>query len=525
VDPAQTGGGGTREVAMRMKWLTMTGVLAGAACISNVALADQSAELYTTQAYRYGRFEARIRYAAGDGVVSSFFLWKVGSEVSGAFWNELDFEKIGADCHVQTNALYGNPGAVHKGTYSGSDLCTAYHDYRFEWTPDYIAWAVDGQEIRRDTGETATAFAQNATEGMRIHFNVWPGDQSFGGNYDPSILPVYQYISWVQYSSYDDGAFNLAWREDFNGGLPSGWALGDWGSPKNKSTHNPNNVGFVDGIAVLAITTDGATGSPSTVPPDGSGTGGAGTGGTSSGGTSSGGDAAGGDATGGLATGGDSTGGVTTGGTSSGGLATGGDSTGGTADGGVESGGTSSGGTSVGGYATGGATTGGTSSGGLATGGAAPLGGVSGGGTATGGVSTGGVGGGATGGLSAGGTSTGGAASGGVPVGSTSGGGTLGGSATTGGVTPGATGGASQVDPGPDGAMPLGADLEDAGCACRARPRGEREGWGSVLAMLALLLGWRRRSAGRDREPTARRRPAASRGESIAGEAAKPDTD
>jgi hypothetical protein len=40
-------------------------VLVGASSISSVALADQSAELYTTQSYLYGRFEARIRYAAG----------------------------------------------------------------------------------------------------------------------------------------------------------------------------------------------------------------------------------------------------------------------------------------------------------------------------------------------------------------------------------------------------------------------------------------------------------------------------
>jgi len=69
------------------------------------ARAVASAELYKNQPYRYGRFEARIRYAAGDGVVSSFFLWKAGSEVSGAYWNELDFEKLGSDCRMQTNTL------------------------------------------------------------------------------------------------------------------------------------------------------------------------------------------------------------------------------------------------------------------------------------------------------------------------------------------------------------------------------------------------------------------------------------
>jgi MYXO-CTERM domain-containing protein len=131
-------------------------------------------------------------------------------------------------------------------------------------------------EVRRETGETATAYAENATAGMQIRFNIWPGDGSFGGVFDPSILPVYQYIDWVQYSSYTNGAFELAWREDFDeGNAPTGWSRGTWDSAKGLSTHSPQNVTFADGFAVLALTDDA-----------GSGTGGAsssGTGGASSG--------------------------------------------------------------------------------------------------------------------------------------------------------------------------------------------------------------------------------------------------
>ncbi len=495
---------------MMMRKFTLPAVLLCATSVPSVALADASAELYTTQTYLYGRFEARIIFPAGDGVVGSFFLWKVGSEVSGAFWNELDFEKIGADCQVQTNALFGNPGSVHKGMYSGADLCATYHDYRFDWTPDYIAWAVDGQEIRRETGETATAFAQNATDGMRIHFNIWPGDASFGGNYDPSILPVYQYISWVAYSSYEGGSFNPSWREDFDAGLPSGWATGDWGSPKNKSTHNPSNVGFVDGIAVLALTTDGATGMPATVPADGTGTGG-----TGSGGTGAGGDGTGGTGEGGMQSGGASNGGTGTGGTETGGTETGGASTGGTGEGGAPAAGASNGGASNGGVPAGGATAGGASNGGASNGGVptagAPAGGASSGGAPAGGASSGGA---PAGGASSGGAPAGGAPAGGVPTagGVPSGGSTLGGSPATGGDAT-------------SGAAPADAESDDAGCGCRVRSGSDSEGWWSGLAILALLLGRRRRGTGRNGEPTARCRPTASRGESIAAQASTPEGD
>ena len=38
-----------------------------------------------------------------------------------------------------------------------------------EWTPEYIAWFVDGEEIRRDTGEAATAYSENAPVHGQAH--------------------------------------------------------------------------------------------------------------------------------------------------------------------------------------------------------------------------------------------------------------------------------------------------------------------------------------------------------------------
>ncbi len=96
---------------------------------------------------------------------------------------------------------------------------------------------------------------------MQLRFNVWPGDSSFGGDFDPAILPVYEYIDWVEYSAYNNGAFEVQWREDFTDGkLPSGWNTGSWDSPKGLSTHSEDNVGFMDGYIVLALTADEATG-------------------------------------------------------------------------------------------------------------------------------------------------------------------------------------------------------------------------------------------------------------------------
>ncbi|HSS40067.1 MAG TPA: MYXO-CTERM sorting domain-containing protein, partial [Polyangia bacterium] len=89
------------------------------------------------------------------------------------------------------------------------------------------------------------------------------------GILDPATLPVQEFISWVQYSSYANGAFQLQWREEFDGAtLPAAFQVGTWASPKNLSTHNPANVTFADGIAVLSMTADNATGYTATPPAD-----------------------------------------------------------------------------------------------------------------------------------------------------------------------------------------------------------------------------------------------------------------
>jgi len=181
--------------------------LAMSLAMAGPAGAVTSAELYRPAGHTFGKFEARLGFAGGDGVVGSFFLWKEGSELADAYWNELDFEKIGAACELQTNSIYGMPESPNEGRgYGIEGLCSGYHTYVYEWTPDYIAWFVDGTEIRRDTGADAAAYADNAMEGLQFRFNVWPGNANFGGNFQESSLPVYQFVAWAQYSEYTPGA-------------------------------------------------------------------------------------------------------------------------------------------------------------------------------------------------------------------------------------------------------------------------------------------------------------------------------
>jgi hypothetical protein len=242
------------------------------------AHALSGAELIRNTPQRHGRFEARMRFAAGDGIVSSLFLWKPGSELADAYWNEIDIEKVGADCQgYSSNAIYGNPELQSTlRVSSSSDLCSAYHTHSIEWTPEHLIWLLDGVEQRRLTPAELAAFEDNAPTGMQIRFNLWVGDASFGGVFASSSLPARQYIDWVGYSSFtpaagpDGSDFTPLWREEFESALGAEWSLGTWPSPLGNSTHSPANVTLTNGIAVLSLTEDDATGFTGAPPIDGS---------------------------------------------------------------------------------------------------------------------------------------------------------------------------------------------------------------------------------------------------------------
>ncbi|CAE7590945.1 unnamed protein product, partial [Symbiodinium pilosum] len=209
-----------------------------------------SAELLTWVSRKYGKFEARMRHAGGDGVVSSFYLWKKGSEKSDVFWNELDFEKRGTMCDgickLQANFIDGMPGPEdHEKTVDPAkfNICGGFHTYAFEWTPSEARYTIDGVEVQKITGPRLEEFNRNVGEGLEFRFNLWPNDQSSGGH-----LPVYQYIDWVRYSSFaGPGHFREEMWEGFDGNsAPHSWFTGSWTSSSGYSRHRPENVLFTN---------------------------------------------------------------------------------------------------------------------------------------------------------------------------------------------------------------------------------------------------------------------------------------
>ena len=220
-----------------------------------------SGEISTTGSYKYGKYEARIKMAGHSGVISTFFLWKTGSEKPDTAWNELDFEKAGINGSgsgkLQLNMIGGMPGPEYNEHHAEPlfNICDDFHIYGFEWTPNEVKYTLDGKELKKFTGSALEQFNQDIGDGMELHFNLWPGDKRFGGEFDPSILPLYQLIDWVRFSSYSEEGFKQEWQEDFEGGsIPEGWVKGTWDAPLGHATHREQNVLFKKSYAILALT-------------------------------------------------------------------------------------------------------------------------------------------------------------------------------------------------------------------------------------------------------------------------------
>ena len=243
----------------------------------NTAAKDYcGAELYSTGVVKYGRFDIRMRTISGSGTVSSFFLYYNESYVGNPEpWREVDIEVLGKSTNVfQSNIITGNAASktTSEKLHTFNNLSNDYHTYGLEWTPNYIAWFFDGVEVRRTTGSQAT---ECQLKEMSYRLNLWISDApEWVGAFNPSILPVYQYINWIKYSKYTPGSgtngtdFTFEWQDDFDTFNSSRWAKGDWTFDGNLVDFSQNNIVVKDGYCVICLTRTGSTGFTGEVPKD-----------------------------------------------------------------------------------------------------------------------------------------------------------------------------------------------------------------------------------------------------------------
>ena len=100
--------------------------------------------------------------------------------------------------------------------------------------------------------------------------NIWAPDgaDSWTGEWNPNILPLFAYYDWVSYAAYTpdsgntgtDNNFLTLWRDDFNSMDTERWqtATHTWGG--NRVDFTPDNIVFKDGKLILCLTNAENTG-------------------------------------------------------------------------------------------------------------------------------------------------------------------------------------------------------------------------------------------------------------------------
>ena len=245
-----------------------------ASILFNVLYCQQyrGAELRTLDSFLYGRFDARFKPAQGDGLVSSFFTYnddnpntpwaEIDVEVLGVYHNVVDFNTItrGQDSHIRQHYVDFNP---HLN----------FHTYSFEWTPDYVAWFIDNEEVYRQTGSHIDSLYVS----QKIMMNIWnPVYADWVGAWNSEILPRFSFYDYVSYSAYTPGMgdsgtesnFTFSWKDDFDTFDYNRWEKSDdhtWGG--NQSLFIDENIHFENGNLILCLTDEDNIGYVDNHPP------------------------------------------------------------------------------------------------------------------------------------------------------------------------------------------------------------------------------------------------------------------
>lgn len=171
--------------------------------------------------WTYGRFEARIKLPAGQGLWPAFWMLPT-DEVYGG-WpqsGEIDImEFVAADpTRVLGNMHYGDPYPNNKYQGSAFALSTgsfpdAFHTFALEWEAGTLRWFVDDILYMTKTAQDVSPY--NWPFDQRFHFllNVAVGG-NLGGTVDPNIFPKVMDVEYVRvyngFKSYITGERTVA---------------------------------------------------------------------------------------------------------------------------------------------------------------------------------------------------------------------------------------------------------------------------------------------------------------------------
>ncbi|MFM5903615.1 MAG: family 16 glycosylhydrolase [Microbacteriaceae bacterium] len=152
--------------------------------------------------FKYGRLEARIKGAPGNGTWGAF--WTLGANIDTKLWpwcGEIDVTELVG--RMPTSVLGYSHGPVSYGAGRGStkelgsDWSDGYHTYAVDWLPDQISWYVDG-ELYGVVDKTDRDWAFDNRH--YVILNLAMGG-NLGGEIDPGMDSATMKVDYVRFST------------------------------------------------------------------------------------------------------------------------------------------------------------------------------------------------------------------------------------------------------------------------------------------------------------------------------------
>lgn len=219
----------------------------------------KSGSVSTYEKFTYGKFVTRMKAPDRKGTVASFFTYWDGPGFYPGGWNELDVEIVPSveDNPLSTNVIFGDgKNKLEDHDYAHSfNPHDDWHTYELEWTPEYLSFSIDGDEIRHLPAESTEAVKfLNKAQSLRMNF--WtPTFHSWGKGFDAVDMPWYVLYDYVEVFTYNEhmNEFEFHWRDDFNAFDSGRWHKASGGFEANSSVFYPQNVYTSGGNLVIKM--------------------------------------------------------------------------------------------------------------------------------------------------------------------------------------------------------------------------------------------------------------------------------
>lgn len=171
--------------------------------------------------YKYGRFEARLKVPAGQGLWPAFWMMPTNESLYGSWpkCGEIDImEVLGNEPEKAYGTIhYGNPHREQQGTYilNGETFADDYHVFAVEWEPSEMRFYIDGNLYHtvndwytKQEGDEEKTYPAPFDQSFYLQFNLavggnWPGNPNETTDFENAELKV-DYVKVYQLDSYDE---------------------------------------------------------------------------------------------------------------------------------------------------------------------------------------------------------------------------------------------------------------------------------------------------------------------------------